>query len=373
MSGRRSCLLAGLVLALPPSAHGGPVKGVRSEVLDPIAVRGGVLMVPLGAERAGDGWPRTLELAVGGRPIAGVVAWVHRADPVGIRGWTHDPRGLAVRGIDPGDDTAVLGSGAPYLLARLPRDGAGPMQLGRQTLHPRWRDPPATTWPPPRALDLTSGPDRPDPESPFEYWRWVLLAERLGREAPPTGAYGGFGSPMAEHYAGLWRLGLARLSRVQPDLAVRCRDVLTETCLDGEQPFAVWIVDPLVVGRLLAVLIDFGRGDDELVEAAGEWIELQDLLMVRVASSDPGRPVVAVANPFRESVFVRFTWLGSMAPLVQTSVFTVVLDGPVRLAAMTELAAATSSGCCWSFAKPKSLTGEPNVNAFQCLPAEPET
>ncbi len=43
-------------------AWAGPMNGPRCAVPDPLAVRGGVLMVPLVADRPGTDWPRTLLL-----------------------------------------------------------------------------------------------------------------------------------------------------------------------------------------------------------------------------------------------------------------------------------------------------------------------
>ena len=224
-----SCVSAAIVLAgAPRSAAAETVQGVRCRITEPIAVRGGVLMVPLEAERAGDGWPQTLDLVpIGGDPNPGVVAWVHPATPSVGRRWTDDPRGLAVRMIEPTDDTSAGGTGSPYLLARLPREGGGPLRIGNQTLHPRWRNQVTRTrrprWPATGALELSSAPDRPDPDSPFEYWRWVLLADRMGLEPPASQAYGAAASLLAEHYAGLWQLGLARLSVREPDVSGRKR------------------------------------------------------------------------------------------------------------------------------------------------------
>jgi hypothetical protein len=308
---------AALALGWCPAAGADPAEGVRCRVTEPIAVRGGVLMVPLEARRDGDGWPSTLELTPVGRdPIAGVVAWVHPVAPRWGRRWTDDPRGLAVRMIEPADDTSAAGTGSPFLLARLPREGGGPLRLGRQTLHPRWRDQPAPPrragWSAPGVLELASSLDRPDPDSPFEYWRWVLLAERMGLQPPSSRAYGTVVPHLvAQHHADLWRLGLARLHAAAPEVSARCRDLLTAICLDGRQPFAAWVIDPVSVSGLLAVLLNFERPAEQIEEAAREWLDLQDVIVMRVAPPEPGVVAVAIANPLGEPISVRFTWLGS--------------------------------------------------------------
>jgi hypothetical protein len=160
-------------------------------------------------------------------------------------------------------------------------------------------------------LQLAEAHDRPDPDSPFEYWRWVLLADRMGREPPSSRAYGAVASLVAEHYVQRWRLGLARLEAIDRGLSTRCRDLLTEICLDGQQPFAAWVIDPATVGGLLAALLGFDRSDAEVVEAAREWVELQDVIVMRVAPPGPDCVAVAVANPLGEPIALRFEWLGT--------------------------------------------------------------
>jgi hypothetical protein len=309
------CVSAAVVLGWGPPIGAEPVQGVRCRVTEPIAVRGGVLMVPLEARRGGDGWPQGLELVpVVGDPISGVVVWIHPATPPHRR-WTDDPRGLAVRMIEPADDTSLVGTGSPYLLARLPRSGGGPLQVGQQTLHPRWRDQTESArmpgWSDPDALELTSAPDRPDPDSPFEYWRWVLLAERLDVSPPSSRGYGALEHLIAEHYADMWRLGLARLSAVSRVVSSQCRDLLTEICFDGKQAFGAWVIDPVSVSGLLAILLNFERRDAQIVGAAREWVDHQDVIVMRVAPPEAGLATVAVANPLGEPIAVRFNWLGS--------------------------------------------------------------
>lgn len=305
---------AGVVVLLLSGAVGAePMLGPRAAVVDPVAVRGGVLVVPLTAQRPGDGWPRTLELRLAdGRVLEGVVAWVHPETPGRPRHWTIDPRGLAVRAIRPEDDSSDPRRGAPHLLAGLPSDGRGTLTLGEQTLEPRWRFPaPAMTAATPPRLSLTEGPDLPDPESPFEYWRWVLLAEQLGRIPPASRDYGRIGAMLAEHNAALWRMALARLRRLDPELSTRCRELLTATSADGRQPLAVWTADPAALGALLGPLLDSGRSDDQVLAGASIWAEERGLLLIRTAPRAAGRVTIALATPGRDAVFVRFKWVGS--------------------------------------------------------------
>src|SRR5205085_7199869 len=98
-------------------------------------------------------------------------------------------------------------------------------------------------------MTMMGSPDRPDPDSPFEYWRWCLLADRLGMHAPePRGT--DIETLAAEHYALLWQVGMEQLASRSHRLAERCRDLLVQTCLDENRPFAAWITDPQQIGAL---------------------------------------------------------------------------------------------------------------------------
>jgi hypothetical protein len=284
-------------------------------------------MVPLTAERQGDNWPRTLDvrLADGTRLRADVV-WVHPA-PVArnpVRRWTDDPRRLSVRAIDRFDDSSRLTDFAsglgPYMLVRLPDQGAGEMRVNDATIHPLWIDVPwidplrdEDAEPPGGAMRMTESPDRPDAESPFEYWRWVLLADRLNFSAPaPAGD--DIQQRAAEHYAALWRIGLGRLAKVSRRVALECRDALTHTALDRGRPVAAWVADPQQAAALLARLLDFSRGDDLALTGAVAWLDEQTPLMLWPENESGDVVRLAIASLRSGATPVRFAWVGSNQP-----------------------------------------------------------
>ena len=295
------------------AAQAQAVRDIRSDITAPVAPRGGVLMLPLGAQRHGDRWPQTLTLRLSdGREIEGLVAFVHARPRSSAPDWTDDPRQLSVRPIDRDDDTAAPGRGAAVLVARLPADGAGEMWLAHQRLRPIWKDLPVS----PRSHDtdplpMRAGLDRPDPKSPFEYWRWVLLADRLGFTPPPPGTHGDLPSMVAEHFANLWQIGLARLARLDPSTAHRCLDLLTQTCLDGRQQFASWVAAPTETGSLLAALLDFGRRDDQAMAAAKSWAAAREALLIWPEAKYGDEVRLAAVNLTAEPVVARFTWVAA--------------------------------------------------------------
>ena len=320
------------LLLAAASVSADPVRGIRSAVIEPIAIRGGVLMAPLTAQRPGDGWPERLTLILADRRrVEGEVVWVHPIPVSMRRHWTEDPRRLGVRRIEPTDDTSAGEGGAPYLLAHMPSDGEGVMRLRGQTLRPQWHDPPVITGlmgatsTHRGALALIEAADRPDPRSPFEYWRWVMLAHRLERSAPSPLEYGEIGSMVAQHYADLWQLALSRLGSLSPGVANACRDLLTQTCRDHDQSFAVWVADPTELNSLLWLLVDFTSSDRRVMQAALAWADATDLRLVWPQSADRDRVTVAIANPTFEPVVARFTWMAADQPPVATRLEPAVL------------------------------------------------
>ena len=310
--GLRLAAASWLIGATAAEAAGEPMHGPRWAVAEPIAVRGGVLMVPLVADRPGNGWPRTLELTgQDGRELSGLVAWVHPSLPEGNARWTQDPRGLAVRRIEPGDDTSVPGTGRPYLLVSLPRDGDGAMTFRGQRMQPRWLDRVNTAPRDMEVLELTDSLTRPDPRSAFEHWRWVQLAGRMEMTPPAVEAYGKVPSLVARHYSDLWRFGLVRLGRADAEALHRCLNLLVRICYDGPRAFATWVIDPAEIGSLLKILLDADRSDREIVEAVDLWVDRQGPLIVRIAPRDPEQVVVGIANRSRLVIDARAQWLGS--------------------------------------------------------------
>src|SRR5690606_3828299 len=223
--------------------------------------------------------------------------------------------GVAIRSIQPDDDSSQVrapGEG-PYLLARLPHDGTGELQLGRQTLRPIWRDVP---WEDPLRvaeptmvalqrpmLNRTRAPDRPDPDSPFEYWRWVLLADRLGMSPPPP-AGSAIEQMVAEHFASLWRIGIGRLQWQSRRIAEQCREMLTRTCVDRRQPFAAWITDTAELNTLLGRLLDFSIDDTVMLTEVVTWLDSQQSIMLWPEAAYPDHVRIAVAALKPEPVLV---------------------------------------------------------------------
>lgn len=307
------------------------VKNIRSQIDRPIAIRGGILMLPLIADKPGNRWPATLELTLSDRStIAAQVIWIEPAPPPMARQWTDDPRGLAVRAVREEDHSAMIdvfaGMG-PYLLANLPPQGTGDFALGRQKLKAQWHDPPtpAALEAERPTLDLATSPDRPDADSPFEYWRWTLLADRLEMRPPPPAGLE-LEQQVARHYADLWQLGMSRLRTQSARIAEECREVLTRTGIDRRQTFAAWLSVPQATNALLSRLMDFSRSDTTVLSDAVSWLDAQEPLYLWPVSEAGAQVRVAALAARSEPVEAQFNWRGSrdepVAMRIETGVLT---------------------------------------------------
>jgi hypothetical protein len=302
-------LLAAIAAAAAAPAAADPVRGVRPAGGRVLAIPGGVLMLPLAAERPGDSWPQQIEVRYsGGEAVEGAVVWLSAAAPPPGRHWTRDMSGLAVRPIDPSDDSGTP-LGAPHLIAPIPPDARGEIRILGRSVSPVWLVAPPENGDEGPALEARIAPDLPDPESPFEYWRWVLLAERLGAAAPPP-----IGAPLevmiARYHADLWRAGIARLRDADAAAAEACLERLTGSIREGggEAPIAAWVADPGETSALLAILLDFDLHPRRFMDGVRNWMSRQSAPFFWIDSDDEAAVRLAIANPGDERALAEFTW-----------------------------------------------------------------
>jgi len=328
-------LAVGLLVS---GAHGERVRGIGTTSVQPIAVRGGVLMLPLRAERAGDRWPVTMTIRLAdGRKVAGNVGWIGSRGPVTERRWTDEPRGLAIRAIQNEDDSSS-GLGRPVLLARLPDDGEGVIRFGAQTLEARWV---ATPLPPevddvPQVM-INSGLDQPDASSPFAYWRWALAARAAAMPPPPRERYGEIGRMLAEHEASIWWSALDRLESFSPGVADEVLATLTRTCRDRGVRFAAWESDPEQTALLLAILLDDSKADRSRAIDALSWAERRPPVLIWRMGQQGDEVTIAIANPQPRELVAQLRWRGAVeetplaAVLHAGEVARVTLERPPRV------------------------------------------
>ncbi len=302
-----------------------------------VAVRHGVMAIPLKTPPEGQGLPSvaTVRVVSGDSTVEveGRVVWLAEPGPSRERRWTTASNPMVVRTLADGDDPRILlqplaDPAAPppvirvngaLLLVELPAiEGEATIELNGTTLQTAWLEPA-----PPPAIDPERGAswrdDAPDPISPFEWFRWVLIAEAKGEPAPaPPGDAAS--QLMARHVADLWRAGIARVERQSRGVADAVRRWLTATCRDGSHAtgpeVGAWLAEPGELASLLALLLDTSRSDDTIMRAVLAWMDARTPLILWVESDVGGVVGLAVANPLDEEAVLQVAWLGETEPPV---------------------------------------------------------
>ncbi len=243
-----------------------------------------------------------------GASLQSKLAWIKWGSR-DVQSWTSDPRGPSVepfREDDRPDMTRRL-----ILLIQIPTQVQGDIFLSDQRLRPVWYEIPergaATRG---GRLVRVDSPSRPDPNCPFEYWRWVLLAEQFSVEPPEIEHFDKPAQLVAEHFVNLWTIGLDRLSQYSPGVAGQVREVLTRICMDESVAFATWASDPASLNHLLSELLHQDRSPEQLAREALRWVKTQRKPLVWIEADSASHVRMAMVNPDLEPVVVRMTWAG---------------------------------------------------------------
>ena len=292
-----------------------PVDAIEARQSRPVAPRGGVMMVQLFSMEQGDGWPSTLEVVFeDGHVETGVVAWIEKN--TNYSAWTSNPS--RIRTITPDDTTlsidpmdAITG---PVLLVELPLRGRGLVRFGGGAIDPRWTDLPISL------PDLNIVPvddsiklpiqtvdDMPD-RNPFEYWRWTLVASRLGVMPPKLPFESRVEKLAAMQGEQLWRIGFHRLAKSSRGVAATCRDLLTHVATDGSHAYACWVVQSNSLHQLLSILLDGDSSPRQLATSALRWAEDQHPHIHWLEQVYGSHVTVSIANPTLEPVVAIMRW-----------------------------------------------------------------
>lgn len=303
----------------------------------PVCVEGGILVTPLavrGDPLAPSAWPDEIPVRLDdGRLVPGRVDWYVPVPD--RREWSWTESGDLFTIVDQTEDPAAL----PMLVLETPEGYAGELGLPGGVVSPRWLRPAMPARRDPRAAAVDSPEALPDPNHPFEWFRWVLLAERLGdRPPPPTGDAAG--RLAARHLAEVWRAAIARVERASPGVAAELRQRLTATCtvVDAtgpEREIAAWIADPKDLRTLLSLAIDPERDDAEAMQSVLSWLRNEPQAIIWGESSQGDEVVFSVANPGADDLVLRCRWIEDdpipIAVVVpRRTAQQVVLQRPVR-------------------------------------------
>lgn len=327
-------LLAWVVPVVSIAAVAAPPV-VRPLEESPVAVAGGVVVFPVSWDPAEDA-PRTVGARLDdGRVVEGVVGWTRADEPPAPRAWSASGERTTLSSEPPptGDATGA------WLLVPMPEGYRGRLRLGGGTVSPRWLDPAPTFVRPRQQVASSSAEARPDERQPLEWWRWAVLADRLGIEPPPPSGDEA-GRLAARHLAELWRAAIARVERRSPGVAEEIRERLTVTVadLDSDEPrreVAAWLASPTRTRMLLGIMLDPERDDESAMQASLAWLRTEDELTMWIESALADRVSFAVANPRLDEAVLRCRWLeGDPIPVAVTipprSLRRVQVDRPVR-------------------------------------------
>lgn len=292
-----------------------PIDTIVSRQSCPIAPRGGVLMVQLFAEESSDQWPSTLTVTFeNGHVAIGVLGWVEKNKDTSKWANSHS----YIRPIASTDNTLNIhpkdANTGPVLLVELPLDGNGIIRFGGDAIVPRWVDLPPSL----PSLDLTpidetnilsteTHDDTPE-WNPLEYWRWTLFASRMGAVPPDPPNYSTVSRLAALHGAQLWRIGFDRIARSSRGVAAACRDLLTNTALDGTHSFACWVIQPDPLHQLLTILLDENASSRQLASRVLRWVEDQQPHVLWIEQVFGPHISIAIANPTLETTIATMLW-----------------------------------------------------------------
>jgi hypothetical protein len=345
--------LAGPVTAAAGVATAAPSTPLVPLVRGPLlAARDAVLGIPVAATTDGPASAVSIDPALpdtaivrlaDGRELEGLIAILApptTSDPRSVRvaawpdTWTRGPGTVTV--LAPSEARRRGRPGPALLLIRTPPDAEGRLTVGQQTLDVRWRavDRPYTGVPLPGPtqprLAREARADRPDPDDPLSWWRWVLLADELGwRPPPPPGDERS--RRLAEHLAAQWRLGLARLGTSNPGVASALRDALT-VVLNASAPassadptgrpagpappelppaIAGWRSNPDDLNDALRRMLDLDRPIARVASELVVWIDAYEPVLAWPEAPDPamtGRVALHLANRSNRPETIRIAW-----------------------------------------------------------------
>ncbi|MSR41048.1 MAG: hypothetical protein EXS10_04005 [Phycisphaerales bacterium] len=301
----------------------------------PIAVPGGVMLVAVVVEgrvpgsisaqlrcEGAHGKPTTR------RALAAQLAWIGNgledcAEPRGTR-WAGASNAFGVSATKP---TAQDSGAAACVFVSIPLDAAlgSAVEIDGHLVQPAWftaADPALLARIGERISKLGIGgivdarEARPDPRAPFERFRWTLGVALRGWEAPAS--LHGVSQLAALQCESLWLAALARLERTSAGAACEVAEHLIATVvdIDRNQQVAAWISDVAELNALLALMLDGGKSDAEVVESVVTWNRVRAPVLIWTEREDDDAIVLGFANPTADELVLPMQWLGEQEPPV---------------------------------------------------------
>lgn len=298
------------------------LAAIRALVERPPAVEGAPVLVPVRVE--GDEPPVVslrAELERGETvPCEGRLLWPVRPDAGDGRArWaiaSNELRFVAER---------PAGATDAFLAIELPADSlrARAIALPTGSVAPLWIDPaPIDLFgrlaPRMGATVARGAPDpllsRPDPDAPFERFRFAIGCALRGWDEPPALDPSKPDAIVARATTALWLAALARVERASTGTAAELAESLIATCRDDSTPapIAAWIADPTELATVLSLAIDPEREDAGIAERVASWLGVRSPLILWVEDETRDEVVLKIANPTSAEEVVRLSWLNTL-------------------------------------------------------------
>ena len=304
-----------LVPFITQISSGVPIESIHAKYATPIAPREGVLMVPLLSEVPSDNWPTTLSITLeDGQEIVGQIGWIEFNQHQGVA-WSESP--VTIRPIAPTDDTSQIHSNdtttGPVLLAQLTACNDGKITIGHNTIDPIWFNlpdelPMLNLEPVDSSITLEVGNRyNTSLRNPLEYWRATLVASRKGVLPFEIPHHDNEVLMLAAKQGKqIWKIAFDRLARSSRGVAAECRDLLTNTGIDGETEFACWSTGN--ESQLLSTLLDKSLSSRQLATRALRWCEEQQPFVYWLEQVYGDEVIIAVTNPTLEEMLLAMKW-----------------------------------------------------------------
>ena len=309
-------LVAFLICGLAQSAYaqsGNLRIGIVSQ--PNIVVRGSDLIIPLKALREPVKWPQRIPVLIGNSRVNGELFWLSPSVNLEETKWTTPSSRIAVRSMNVPFRSKAPGE--PVLLVSIPENAKGSLKVLGRKWEVDYQSPlPALEGVPLAPIAADAAPILNDP---FEYVRWILMAEYSGNTPPP---YEGdeFGKRFALALADEWRAGLRRILPTNPRIADQVVEVLTSVAKDWERPsddreIAAWLTDRAELASLRGILLDKERDAQEAANAALAWIEARPKFFAWIEDFSGDTITVAVVNFTKAQILLHTQWLGEEVSL----------------------------------------------------------